>query len=459
MTKATDSPLVFVIFGITGDLAKRKLLPALYSLFASDHLPEDFRVVGVSRQKHEVSNLFKNFGTFYSGEVNPEALEDLQNRFSIETLDMTNQDSFIDLRAKLEQIADSMPGSNRIYYLSIPAQAFVEVISNLGQTGHGEKFGSEALAPRLLVEKPFGYNLQSAKVLIGATEAHFTEDQIYRIDHYLAKETAQNILTFRFNNSLFENIWNAKHIDRIKITAHESIGIEGRAHFYEQTGALRDLIQSHLTQMLALVTMEEPRQFDSASIHKSKLRLLESIDPITSNEVSNRAMRGQYNNYRQEVDNDQSYTETFARTLLTIDNEKWRGTEFILETGKGLSHRDSQITVHFRDKTGSSTANTLIFRVQPNEGISLTLQAKKPGLDNKSEAVVMDFDYDRSFGETSSEAYQRVIIDAVKGDQSLFLSSREVIASWQIFENVISEWSNSGEGLVFYDAGADPQKM
>lgn len=211
--------------------------------------------------------------------------------------------------------------------------------------------------------------------------------------------------------------------------------------------------------MLALVTMEEPRQFDSASIHKSKLRLLESIDPITSNEVSNRAMRGQYNNYRQEVDNDQSYTETFARTLLTIDNEKWRGTEFILETGKGLSHRDSQITVHFRDKTGSSTANTLIFRVQPNEGISLTLQAKKPGLDNKSEAVVMDFDYDRSFGETSSEAYQRVIIDAVKGDQSLFLSSREVIASWQIFENVISEWSNSGEGLVFYDAGADPQKM
>ena len=252
---------------------------------------------------------------------------------------------------------------------------------------------------------------------------------------------------------------NSQHIDSIRITAHEAIGIEGRTHFYEQTGALRDFLQSHLLQVLALVTMEQPGELTSEAIHRSKLRLLQSITPLNMHDLPAKARRGQYDSYRQEVSSTTSSTETFARLHLSIDNEQWRGTEIQLETGKALSHRDSQVTVHFRADNLSSGTNTLIFRLQPHEGISLNLQAKTPGLNNETETVDMEFNYARSFGESSAEAYERVIIDAVRGDQSLFASGEEVMTSWGIVEEVLRFWQSTGNDLVIYPSGSEPQSL
>jgi len=456
-----ESPLLLVVFGITGDLSHRKILPALYRLLERGDLPNQFTVVGVSRQEYSPEQLYQDFQSRYKGECNTEILRKLQDSTTIQTLDMSDESSYHALRTTLEQASVALgSGARRIYYLSIPAQAFIGVIDRLGSSGHNDMFANESEAPRLLIEKPFGYDLASAKALVEAATAHYSEDQLYRIDHYLAKETAQNILTFRFNNPLFQTIWNARHIDHITVTAYEAIGIEGRANFYEQTGALRDFIQSHLLQLLALITMEQPGTLDSPNIRRSKRRLLESITPISKENVSQQSLRGQYNSYREEVQNPESITETFARLTFEIDNEQWRGTSIELATGKALSERISQIAVHFRaDPNEQHGSNTLIFRLQPSEGITLTLEAKKPGLSNETKVVDMAFDYTSSFGFSNAEAYERVIIDAIRGDQSLFLSSEEVLACWQIVENVIEAWQQSSEGIVFYESGSNPAEI
>jgi glucose-6-phosphate 1-dehydrogenase len=452
-----DKPLLLVVFGITGDLAHRKILPALYRLLERGDLPHTFAVVGVTRQEYSVDRLYDDFAARLTAEADPRILENLRAATTIATLDMTSATSYTSLKDTLEAASAALGQDvTRIYYLSIPAQAFTGVIDHLGSTGHNQPFKNESSPPRLLIEKPFGYDLSSAKLLVNAAAAHFTEEQLYRIDHYLAKETAQNILTFRFNNPLFQTIWNARHIDRIAITAHESIGIEGRANFYEQTGALRDIIQSHLLQLLALITMEQPGKLDSEGIRRAKRRLLESIIPIGSAEVAEKALRGQYRAYRQEVQNLQSRTETFARLSLDIDNEQWRGVAIELETGKALPDKESKITVHFRNSAEQPGSNTLIFRLQPREGITLTLEAKTPGLSNDTETVEMAFDYASSFTGGAAEAYERVIVDAIRGDQSLFLSSEEVIVCWQIVENVLEAWQASDDTLAFYESGTHP---
>jgi glucose-6-phosphate 1-dehydrogenase len=323
----------------------------------------------------------------------------------------------------------------------------------LGATKHNEPFHEDADRPRILVEKPFGYDMTSAKALLDVTTQNFGEEQTFRIDHYLAKETAQNILTFRFQNPLFQSLWNAHYIRSIRISAFETIGIEGRAHFYENTGALRDFVQPHLLQLLALITMENPGPLDSHSIHRAKLRLLDSVCTIEASEVPARALRGQYASYREEVANPTSTTETFARLNVAIDNEQWRGVDVVLETGKGLSERYTEVHVTFKAADTSGNTNTLIFRLQPREGITVLLRAKQPGLQNDTEQVEMDFDYSRSFGATS-EAYERVIIDAMRGDQSLFASSAEVLSSWRVVEHVLQQWGEHGEDLRIYPVGA-----
>lgn len=452
-----EKPLLLVVFGITGDLAHRKILPALYRLLERGDLPKKFSVVGVTRQNYSVERLYDDFSKRCEGGCNPDILHRLQAATSLHTLDMTNEASYVSLREALEKYSVELgEGIRRVYYLSIPAQAFIGVIDMLGSSGHSDTFPNESEPPRLLIEKPFGYDLASAKALVDAATAHYSEDQLYRIDHYLAKETAQNILTFRFNNPLFQTIWNARHIDRITITAYESIGIEGRANFYEQTGALRDFIQSHLLQLLALITMEQPGTLDSQGIRRAKRRLLESVTPISSDAVPKQAIRGQYVGYRDEVKNPESNTETFAKLFLEIDNEQWRGTAIELATGKALAERDSQIAVHFRPAHEHIGSNTLIFRLQPSEGITLTLEAKTPGLGNSTKTVDMAFDYATSFGTSSAEAYERVIVDALRGDQSLFLSSEEVLACWQVVENVIQNWQSSSQDIEFYETGANP---
>lgn len=455
-----EQPLLLVIFGISGNLARRKLMPALYQLLKRGDLPEHFRVVGISRKDYHLDQLFTDVQSYLPDDVDSQVIDRLRDSTVIIQLDLRESKAYVELRSQLTVASEELGGNTtRLYYLSIPAQAFGGVVRSLGETGHNVPFENETTQPRLLVEKPFGYDTTSAQALITAADEHYVETQIYRIDHYLAKETAQNILTFRFNNPLFQTIWNARHIDRIAIGAYETIGIEGRADFYEKTGALRDILQSHLLQLLALIMMEQPAKLESSDIHRAKLRLLDSISPIDASSVNEKADRGQYDRYRSEVGNPESLTETFARLKLTVDNEQWRGVPVILETGKALERKCTEIAVHFRESTESVGDNTLTFRLQPSEGITLSLQAKRPGMTNTTDTVAMEFDYAKSFVGGTAEAYERVILDAVRGDQSLFASGSEVMASWRIVENVLSEWSKNDQGLKIYPIGEKPEKL
>lgn len=455
MNDYLENPLILIIFGITGDLSQRKLLPALYHLAKRHELPENTRIVGVSRHKTTVSAVYERLHERINGNDFDNAVaEQLHDMTEMVQLDLDNLEDYVNFNERLHEISDQLgSGVSRIYYLSIPAQAFVTVVHNLGKAGHHEPFGLDGERPRLLVEKPFGYDTQSAKTLVHAADEHFGEQQTFRIDHYLAKETAQNILTFRFQNPLFQTIWNKKHIASIHVIAHETIGIENRATFYEHTGALRDFIQSHLIQLLALITMEKPEQLDSGAIHAEKLKLLDSIKTIEPHEVHQLATRGQYDSYRSEVDNQSSSVETFARLQLTIDNDRWREVPMVVESGKALHEKCSRISVTFRSTPDAKADNVLDFRIQPREGITLSLEAKRPGLDMETENVQMEFDYNRSYGQTA-DAYERVIVDAIRGDQSLFSSAAEVLSSWRIIENVLQEWTKSSEKLLIYPVGS-----
>lgn len=454
-----QNPVLFVIFGISGDLSRRKLLPALYRLIEQDGMPKQFKVVGISRQPdYSVDALF-DATREYIENPNEYQMQYLKDHVTIVHNALTSNDDGAALRDAL-QTEGAKLGQNvqRIYYLSIPPAAFPPLVTLLGSTGHNAPFENEAGKPRLLVEKPFGYNSQSSTELIDAADREFGEEQIYRIDHYLARETAQNLLTFRFKNSLFDTIWNAQHISNIKIAAYEQIDIEGRANFYEHVGALRDIIQSHLLQLLAFVMMDKPAEWSSTAIHQQKLAFLESIQPITPEQVGTQAIRGQYNGYREAVSNFESVTETFAHLKLMVGGQ-WEGTNVVLETGKALNERSTYVEVTFRGNTPDDAGNTLTFCLQPNEGIQLQLQAKRPGLGNDTQPVHMEFDYEHSFDAASAQPYERVIMDAIKGDQTLFASGQEVIASWKVVDAVLEAWANDAGNLRFYERGSSAEQI
>lgn len=452
--------VLFVIFGISGDLAKRKLIPALYRLIGQPGMTEEFKIIGVSRQADfEVSNLIENTLPFI-GDAEDIRLNNLFNRVEIIHNPLNSTDDFANLRQALEDKSKELGNDvARVYYLSIPPSAFPDLISKMGDTGHDDPFHNESERPRVLVEKPFGFDSASALALIKASDKEFGEKQIYRIDHYLAKETAQNLLAFRFKNALFESSWNARHISQVKIMTHETIDIEGRAAFYEQTGALRDIIQSHHMQLLGLTMMAQPESLDSIGIHKAKLDFLKSITPIAKGDVYKLSARGQYKGYKLAVGNKHTLTETFARLELSSSSEQWRGTKIILETGKGLDEKTTSIEVTFKPYAEEAEPNTLVFRLAPTEGITLRLQAKYPGLTDVTEAVAMEFDYDKAFESGTSEAYERVIADAFRGDQTLFASGDEVMAAWKIVEHVISEWSQSNENMCIYNLGSSAKDI
>lgn len=457
-TNQPVQPLLLIIFGITGDLARRKLLPALLSLYDRGALPEDFYIIGVSRQKLDISKIMEGVTTHIT--VSPAMIQEFAAHIQMRCLDLKNQSDYIALRHHVQSLMTDLGGNViRLYYLSIPADAFEGIVDLLGKTGHNIPFENETRPPSLLVEKPFGSNSASAQALINVADAHFAESQIFRIDHYLAKETAQNILTFRFCNPLFESIWNNRHIDAITVCSFESIGIENRVHFYESTGALRDSIQSHLLQLLALITMERPVTMTSIDIHRVKLQLLQSIVPITYNQVPTATKRGQYQTYRQEVQNQHTTTETYAALQLQIDNEQWRNTVINLRAGKAMAETYTEISVHFRPTHNAHGDNTLVFRLQPKEGIALGLQAKVPGMEHTTQTVAMDFGYAQTFDVIIPDAYERVIIDALRGDQSLFASAEEVKTSWHIIENVLQYWQSTNDNLTIYPNGTKPNNL
>jgi glucose-6-phosphate 1-dehydrogenase len=455
-------PLLLVIFGITGDLAQRKLLPALYQLAKAGELPDNTRIVGVSRRAVDKTYVYQSVQSFV-GETDYDSVYEawLTERTEMRQMDLSDKAEYEQLLAYLQTVEQALgDGASRLYYLSIPAQAFMGIVRLLGETGHNAPLPGGRDAPRLLIEKPFGHDEASAKELIRVVDEHFGEGQAYRIDHYLAKETAQNILTFRFQNPLFETVWNNRHIASISVVTHETIGIEGRTEFYEQTGALRDLIQSHLLQLLAITTMDKPEKLESEHIHVQKLALLRAVVPIVEAEVGSKTLRGQYEGYRAEVANPTSRVETFARLNLHIDNDTWRGVEIVVETGKALEARFTEVTVTFKQPSDAThEPNKLVFRIFPKEGISLDLQAKRPGIQNITENVEMQFNYAHSFAGRPAEAYERVIVDAMRGDQTLFATADEVLASWHIVEHVLQEWSKSDVNLHPYPVGSQgPQK-
>ena len=440
---------ILVIFGITGDLSKRKLLPALYHIFSQQLLPSDVKVIGVSRHDLSVDKLLESVELCVSEVDNvcdPVVIGRLKAALETFKLEPTDKADFKLLKQKLEK---SEGDREFLFYMSIPPSAYGPIVENLGAVGLNHK------NCRLILEKPFGYDLTSAQELIKIVDASYQEDKIYRTDHYLAKDTAQNLLTFRLYNPMFSTLWNTQHIKSIRIRAVEEIGIEGRVNFYEQTGALRDLIQSHLLQLLALSLMDLPAELTSDQIHRSKQYFLEQLEPADPA----RAVRAQYANYCQEVDNLDSTTETFVRLHLKHSAERWQDVDIILETGKALAAKETSIAIEFRSNH-DHPSNVLRFQIQPNEGIALELVVKEPGLQNAMAHKALAFDYESAFkADQHIDAYERVLLDAINGDQSLFASSNEVSATWRIIQPLLDSWSNNGDDLKLYRSGAQPETI
>lgn len=460
-------PTLLTIFGITGDLARIKLLPALYQLEVAKQLPNHFYIIGITRREFKISELRENLVQEVEKDhrkIDRSALDKLIARIKIGQFEITEASDYPKLREFLDSIEDEQGVCfNRLFYLAIPPTLFNNVVEKIGQGGLHEGCQHKTHESRLLIEKPFGFDVNSAKELIEQIKKYFSENQVFRIDHYLAKETVLNILKFRFENPLIESLWNNQFIDHVQITAAESIGIGSRINFFEQTGALRDMIQSHLLQILALVAMEHPSTESSANIHQERLRILSAIKPILPNTVDQVAVRGQYtpnqigtksfSGYRDKVGNPRSITETYAALKLELDTKRWHGVPFYIRAGKRLPEKLTDVTVVFKDPSGKGRRNTLSIRIQPNEGIGLDLLVKKPGLSDELESVQMQYCYSQKLASQYYDAHARLLRNAMQGDSTLFPTSDEVMASWQLIEPVLHSWHQSSNSLEFYKAG------
>lgn len=449
MNEQLKAPLI-VIFGITGDLSKRKLLPALYHLLKEDLLPAGTKIIGTSRRDLVVDDLLGSVELCVLEKDNvcdPDGIAKLRSALQGFKLDPVEDGDYESLKQHLDTLTNDNNHGDRIFYMSLPPSAYAPIIERLS------KHGLNDMRSRILLEKPFGYNESSAAELIELVNQHYKESQIYRIDHYLAKETAQNLLTFRMHNPIFTALWGRDHIDSVHIEAAESLGIENRADFYDKTGALRDLVQSHLMQLLALTLMDIPSKLGSHEIHLSKQYFLEQLLPADPN----KAYRAQYNGYKDAVENEHSTTETYAKIHLEHGAERWHGVDLILETGKALPGKHTRITVQFKGHHGQPH-NKLVFQVQPDEGISLDLFIKEPGLDNNMEKALLDLTYDTAFEAGKHiDAYERVLVDAVRADQALFASANEVMATWHTLQPIIDAWDSNADGLVSYESGNYPK--
>lgn len=451
-------PSIIVIFGMTGDLSRRKLLPALYHLFKDRLLDEQTSILGVTRREvdlNEILNEVKSSISESDHDFNENAWDRLQNEVQMIRLDITKSSEYKALLKKLNDIeAQHGVCMNRLYYLSVPPETTGSIVTYLGENGLNKSCQHGAATTRLLIEKPFGRNYKSAYQLIQKISKQFKENQIFRIDHYIAKETVQNIVTFRFNN-LFEEMWNREYISSILISAVETIGIEGRGIFYEQVGALRDFVENHLMQLLAVTTLDLPSIISSETIHEAKLDLLKKIPPVPLKNVDKLTARGQYEGYRKEANSANSEVETYAALQLQIKSERWRGVPILLRSGKMLDQKKSEIRVVFRPRRLGSPSNILVFRLQPEEGIGLDLLVKKPGFGEEPQPTAMDFSYQNVFDNNGHpDAYERVLVDAVKGDHTLFSTSKEVLRSWEIVNPILDAWAKDSKSLEFYEEGS-----
>jgi glucose-6-phosphate 1-dehydrogenase len=427
---------ILVIFGITGDLSHRYLLPALAEIANNNKLPEEFKIIGVSRRDIDLN------------EVLSDKLVCLRPFAQSLQMDLDSNDSYALLKDKITELGSGFKSQPEvIFYLSVPPAGVFPIIENLGRNGLNTP------NTKLLLEKPFGTDLESAKKLVADTQKHFPENQVYRIDHYLAKEMAQNIVVFLGSNTLFRSLWNNQFIEKIEIEAAEKISIEGRVNFYEGTGALRDIVQSHLMQLAALTIMEPcSHLFDFNELPLRRLDALRSLK-LDGNQV----VRGQYEGYKQEVDNRASTTETFVFLNLESSDERWQGVPISLATGKNLNKKRTEIRVYFK-KVDESEENLLILRIQPDEAIVLQLWVKQPGYERKLQKIPHEFTYSKHF-DRLPDAYEQVLVDAIKSNHSLFASSAEVLASWEALEPVLDKWRQGSDDIVIYPPGSSSEEV
>lgn len=464
-SKVAD-PCVLVIFGATGDLTGRKLLPALYNLAREGQLPSHFACVGFARREKTNAEFRKEMLDAINrfSRVKP-VDEDIWKAFSEQIFyhksEFDHDEGYEEL-GKLLRDLDLRLGTkgNRLYYLSTQPSYFPLVVEKLKQHQLIQPPDSDKWS-RVIIEKPFGRDYQSANELQNLITQHLDESQIYRIDHYLGKETVQNLLVFRFANPIFENIWNRNHIDNVQLSVSEELGIGSRGRFWEEAGMLRDIVQNHMMQLLSLVAMEPPTSMKAGSIHDEKVKVLEAIRPLPLSHMDQVAIRGQYGEgyingvavpaYRDEENvAPSSIVETYAALQLFIDNWRWAGVPFYLRAGKRLPKRATEIAITFKEAPGvllqtdgkQNESNVLAIRIQPDEGISLKMNCKIPGMSMQVQPVKMDFRYGAFFGSTPPEAYERLICDCMAGDTTLFARIDEVMASWKLLTPVLQHWES-----------------
>jgi glucose-6-phosphate 1-dehydrogenase len=479
-TERVPDPCIVVIFGASGDLTKRKLLPALYHLEQANLLPQEFAVVGVARRPLESSFAPDMKEGIIAGggvEENDPKLAPFVDRVKYFAMNFDDGTGYEKLKKQLAEYDGQFnTRGNRLFYLATAPEYFSDIINYLGEhkMAQPEK-DKDGNAPwvHTIIEKPFGHDLESARALNDEVNKVFHEDQIFRIDHYLGKETVQNILVFRFANSIFESVWNRNYIDHVEITAAESIGIEGRGPFYEQAGALRDVVQNHVMELLSFVAMEPPISFQADAVRVEKVKVWKAINPIKLEDT----VRGQYGpstiagkpvpGYREEDRvSPESQTETFAALRLEIDNWRWAGVPFYIRAGKRLEKRVTEITIQFKQppmhlfqggechNSEAIEPNLISMRIQPDEGISLRFGAKLPGPSMDLSPVQMNFSYADAFGKSSANGYERLLLDAILGDGTLFTHRDGVEATWALMTPVLEAWKkNPIKDLPNYAAG------